>query len=979
MRARRLLAVVGLADSVERFKRAGKRLRRRRGVVSVVAMMFVVMFGSLVAAMAISSQGNIRAASTHLHVSRSMNAAETGLTIAQKRVAEAASRFVVSSSTIDSAFVDSLWNGDLAGLGTITILPPPSGHYQAGNPAGLAEAIAQIHAADQNIIFWDGIEEATLGDAPSGVDLSVYADEGWVTTPIIALSTVDDPEEPSGASGFRITYAPLAGGTSIRMIVTGYDFGYMRQGQPLTRTIMQDVELAKRVEHAVISPSRIMIGKNVLVEGDLGARYTELDEEHGDPLVIRSDFLGLDPILDDKLEDLFDGLADYDVDGDNRLRTTHPTEGLGVPDNNFDYDNDGQPDGAFLDATNDGFVDEFDVFIRHYDTDGDGRVVLPSALTVGTPAEGQAAEFVNQAGTCPDSNLALMIDMIRPDRNRNGIGGFIDLDNDGLWDPDTEDLRDYDAVTETYPDQELGFRDGFIDKLDRYSKVQGSLSFVVSAASWTQGQGQFLDRVRGPIRPSAGDPPMRFEVDASKIPEFTNDSFTATTTSLRTACDGDAFNQQVADNLGIAVGSLATYNEVGAAGSGHPRYFRLDPDANHDGMPDNAATARFERMPYNSPNFNDWYYRPVYENMTFRDTQIPMGNNGLFINCTFIGVTWVRASASNDNPMWSIWGRMRMNAATGRPELENARYGWGDNAGEAFADLLPAMSAQLNPANQVVRLATNPLDRGDVRQSQVATFAAASLSTLPQPLVIGGIHVSDSKDFSNNLRFHDCLFVGSIVSDNPASFNNVRNKIQFTGRSRFASEHPEHPTDPAYNPDPEDLAVIARSSMMLPNFSVDIGTFNSPPEQAVALKGAVIAGLLDVRGNCDIDGALLLTYIPELGHGPLRDIHGNPLGNPSLFNTTLGYFGPDDGDEEAMDPETLPLVGGVKNAGWDTNNDGLADVSPFEAQPAGSTMVPFNGYGRIHLRFDPNIVLPDGLPLPMSIVPLAGSYQEGRL
>lgn len=979
MNARGLLSVVGLADSVERLRRARKRLRNRRGVVSVLAMMFVVMFGSLVAAMAISSQGNIRAASTHQHVARAMNAAETGLAIAQARMTEAASRFVVSSSTIDSDFATDLWNGDLGGLGQIVILPPPSGHYQSGDPDGLAMAVAQIHAADENIVFWEGIEEPVIGSAPAGVDLTEYAAEGWVTTPIIALNPVGDPENPAGTTGFRIVYAPLVDGTAVRMIVIGYDFGYMRQGQPLTRRIMQDVHLTKRVAHAVISPSRIMIGKNVMVEGDLGARFMDVDQEHGDPLVLRSDFLGLDALLDAKLEDFFDGLADYDVDGDNRLRTSHPTEGLGVPDNNRDYNGDGVPDGAFLDATGDGFVDEFDIFIRHYDANGDGRVVLSDALTAGTPAEGLDPEFVDGTGACPDVDLATMMDMARPDRNRNGVYGFEDLNGNGLWDPEDEELLDYDPISETFPDQELGFRDGFIDRLDRYSKVRGSLSFAVSAAEWTAEQGDFLSRVRGPIRAGAGTPPMRFEVDSTKIPEFTNESFTATTQSLREACDGDDFDQQVADALGISVGSLSTYVESGAAGTEAPRYFRLDPDTDYDGMPDNWADAYFERMPFNSPNYNDWYYRPVYENMTFRDVEIPMGNNGLFINCTFIGVTWLRSHGDNDSPMWSIWGRMAFDEASGRPKLERPRYGWGDDPGEEASDLDPDLADQLDPPDQVVRLAVDPLDRGDVRESQAGGYTVAALASLPAPLVLGGIHVSDTRRYSNNVRFHDSLFVGSIVSDNPSSFNNVRNKIQFTGRSRFAPEHPEHPSDPSYNPDPDDMEVIARSSMMLPNFSVDIGTFNSPADQAVRLKGAIIAGLLDVRGNCDIDGALLMTFSPTLGEGPLRDIYGAPLGNPSLFNMTLGYFGPDDGDEEAIDPETLPLVGGVRNAGWDTNGDGLADVSPFEAQPAGSTMVPFNGYGRIQLRFDPNLTLPDGLPLPMSIVPLASTYQEGKL
>ena len=33
-------------------------------------------------------------------------------------------------------------------LGEVEVLPPPSGHYEPGTPAGLAEAVSFIHAAD---------------------------------------------------------------------------------------------------------------------------------------------------------------------------------------------------------------------------------------------------------------------------------------------------------------------------------------------------------------------------------------------------------------------------------------------------------------------------------------------------------------------------------------------------------------------------------------------------------------------------------------------------------------------------------------------------------------------------------------------------------------------------------------------------------------------------------------------------------------
>ncbi len=71
-------------------------------------------------------------------------------------------------------------------------------------------------------------------------------------------------------------------------------------------------------------------------------------------------------------------------------------------------------------------------------------------------------------------------------------------------------------------------------------------------------------------------------------------------------------------------------------------------------------------------------------------------------------------------------------------------------------------------------------------------------------------------------------------------------------------------------------------------------------------------------------------------------------------------------------------MGGQRIVGWDTNGDGLADVSHTQPQPNGSTPVPFHGYGRINLRFDPKMVLPDGIMLPMQFDPVAGSYREGK-
>ncbi|MBS0198583.1 MAG: hypothetical protein JSR77_17675 [Planctomycetes bacterium] len=941
--------------------------RTRRGVAAVLAMMFLILFGSLSAAMAIASKGNITTAATHLHVGRAQSAAETGLAVAKARLAEAANQFLISESTVDATFGTNLWQGNLGSLGTTQVLPPKTGRQDGSMPGGLAAAVAAAHALDQDIVTQIGVSTPTIANRQAGASTSEYAASYWVYTPAVALESRRTGETLPPLA-YSITYAPLANGTDVRAIVTGYDLSYSRAGQFVTRTIMQDFRMAKRVKHAIVSSSRVMIGKNVLVSGGMGLRYTGVTYNNGDPLVLKSDFKGLSSVLDNKLNAFYAGLGTYDVDGDNRLRVGHPTESQGIPSGTTDYDGDGQPDNAFQDVTGDGFVDELDIFIRQYDRNGDGKVTLSSALTAGTPAAGLTPEFT------ADDDLALLIDSSNPDRNKNGVYGFVDSNGNGKWDVG-EAFLDYDPVLNVNRDQVLGYRDGFIDKKDQYAKVSGKLTFRATQAAWAAAQGPPSAKMRGPLRPDEGESAVSYGATDSELPSVNTSIFTSTQTRLQSAADGDPFDRQVASNLGISTTQLATYIETRAAGGTVPRYLRLDRDTNNDGLPDNSSTAYFEKMPFNSPSYSDWYYRPVYENMVFRDVQIPMGNNGLFRNCTFIGVTWVRSDTANTHVLWGEYGKMQLDATTHRPKPAVTRTIYGDDTTEtSYPSMLPSTAI---PPQQMILMAQTPMDKADIPNSQVSGTVGYNL--LPNPLVIDGKRVTDTKSRSNNIRFHDCLFVGSIVSDAPQNYTQSRNKMQFTGKTRFVSAHPDHPDDAAYNPQSADKAEIAKSSMMLPGYSVDLGSFNSPPEQNLQLKGAIIAGVMDVRGNASIDGALLMTFSPTLGQAPLIDANGNAMGNPAGFNTTLGYFGPTDGDSESLDPSTLPVVNGQRIVGWDTDGDGLADVGADQSQPTGSTAVPFYGYGRVQLRWDPKMALPNGIMLPMQMDVLAGTYQEGGL
>ena len=59
--------------------KAGRAPESRRGIAAVLSMMFLILFGSLAAAMAIATKGNLTTAATHVRVLRAQGAAETGL------------------------------------------------------------------------------------------------------------------------------------------------------------------------------------------------------------------------------------------------------------------------------------------------------------------------------------------------------------------------------------------------------------------------------------------------------------------------------------------------------------------------------------------------------------------------------------------------------------------------------------------------------------------------------------------------------------------------------------------------------------------------------------------------------------------------------------------------------------------------------------------------------------------------------------
>jgi hypothetical protein len=739
--------------------------RARRGVASVLAMLFLVIFGSLAAAMAIVAQGNLRTADSSLKVSRAQSAAESGLVFAQRRLEKQTARFVIAKGVVDPEFAERLWLGSWMGSdGAVTVLPA-DGYSAPDSPDGVAAAVRDAHLADASS-FAPNAEHQGLPE---------ILQDGTLVTEPIRLEAGND------RLWFQLIYELVPGTSNVRVTSLGND-GDIR------RTLSMQFRLGKRIEFAVISPNRIMIGKNVLVEGPLGTRYGtnegELTPENGDPLVMRSDFRYLSDSLTTKIDNLANAVANFDIDGDGRLRPSHPSEsqglqGLGVTD-----------------VDGDQYVDDFDCFLSEYDADGDGNVVwdISRAAAAGIPTS--TPEF---AGI--DDQLARLIDLAKPDRNEDGV-------------VDGRDVR-------------LGWSDGVLNVYDNYAKVQGRLVFGVEESAWESVAGEdWRGIAQGPVRADLNDTPVKFGASPEELRVVTTADFAESAAWFSTSVQ-DNFTQQA--NAGVSAGG--TYTP--------------------------AASAPYEAVPFGSVAAYDYYRRPIYENMTFRDVRIPKGTNALFRNCRFEGTVYIETETGCTDVNWNYTGALKQVTSGGSTTYELA---------------FPGIESQL-----------------------------------------GGQTLTDTRTISNSIRFDGCTFLGSIAGDTPGEYTHWRNKVQITGATRFYAD-PEDP-ELALQPDGAELAAILesfgtdkldmlqRSSIMMPGWSIDVGNFSNevsadPDLTArVKLKGTIIAGVMDIRGTADVLGTMLMTFRPIPGEGPL---HYN--GQPEAFNTTLGYFGTLDGDGEGALP-----------------------------------------------------------------------------
>ena len=709
-------------------------------------MMYLVIFSSLAAAMAIVAQGNFQTADTHLRAQRAMAAAETGMGYLIFRLNEVTANVKTRDGIIDADNAPSLWAAVRTDLVTALSASP----HNLADPVidGDGLAFGPIAVGPNDPTFTATLRPHPLADEDYDADY-------YQRPPFNTMAPPVDAGNPLDVTWVRVRVEAADG--------------------PVGRSIQLDCKIDKKIRFALLTKSRVMIGRNVMIKGPVGSRFVETHLDGGHPIQMESDFTGLTSTLDVSLDALADVLHANDQNGDNRIHLDNDTETAGIAD-------PGQ-----YDVNGDGYIDDYDYFLGEYDINGNGVV---------TALELDAANNVR---------TAQLLELI-----------------DTFGDPGR-----------------VGYNDGVIDESDRYTKIRGEVALLADYAGWDAGAagGNIRDYYRGPVNSGRGKDPLTFQADDTSVYEYTPSDF-----------DVSSFRN-------MATGDLAA-QAAQQAGQHNPS----DPDS-----PQPLGETVFESVPFEAAHPYDWYDRAIYENMTFTNVTIPRGTNALFRNCTFIGVTFVDTASDNVDPNYNYAGMMEADGSLKYPD-------------------------------------------------RVAS--------------VGGADVDDTRLVSNNLRFHDCTFEGGMVSEVPNEFTHVRNKITFTGTSRFKIDEADHLSA-------SEKQLFKRSTILMPHYSVEMGTFVDPyaSTETVELSGTIVTGLIDLRGQVKVNGTILTTFEPVSGEGPV-------VGETSpQFNTTLGYFSSAAGDLESE----LPAI----------------------------------GVGAISVRYDENMPLPDGILGPIEIRPVMATYFEG--
>lgn len=138
-------------------------------------------------------------------------------------------------------------------------------------------------------------------------------------------------------------------------------------------------------------------------------------------------------------------------------------------------------------------------------------------------------------------------------------------------------------------------------------------------------------------------------------------------------------------------------------------------------------------------------------------------------------------------------------------------------------------------------------------------------------------NASQSSGNCNNVRFNNCTFNGVIVTNVPDDLSWQRNALYFTGEAAF-----------------DNTSDIQEATILAPHFNVDLGNTNPQQSDNNVLTGAIVGGIVDVRGNAQIYGTII----------SMCDTTGWTSGFVTNIGATL-----EDGGSETTDLGDIGVIG----------------------------------------------------------------------
>ncbi|HVT83064.1 MAG TPA: hypothetical protein VHM90_20670 [Phycisphaerae bacterium] len=518
-------------------RRASQRRRGafgavRRGSSLLMALMYVTLFGALAASMTLFSTSTLDVSAGNERSIRAQVAAESGvswLMLQFKTLAQNNKLPITSSGVLSNTIARNLFNGT----------------------GGLAPNLAAQLNGTTNLQGKSVITNATTIQIP----------------PVKLYSSIDD-------SQFCISIVQDSSVPTVLHITS------MGKCSNVMRAVQMDVSMSKQLKYAVYSNVAIQIGKNVRVQGDVASAYAGTNK--GPPVQMFSDFHYMNDLssVDTDLGKLRTLLSSYDNVYNNRLDVRNNSAAASAA-----------AAQGLSDRNSDGFIDEYDVFLKGVDANGNAVVT--------------SGEFTDPLTGKPyDADLWNLID--------DPLGASAT----GMW---------------------SGYNDGQISNFDGYAKVNGTIKMAITPSQWMANSSSWplwgdnggtrqQDFIEGPVIPT--DPtaiPVQFGYDFSSDLTMKPGDFDTTGSSNSTMDSAMPTTTATVSGSTISNGTLTSAMANGGTVTEH-----------------SPASV--------SSGWQATYKRPVFQNITFNNVRIPKGLNAKFINCTFNGYTAVKLTTTITDP-----------------------------------------------------------------------------------------------------------------------------------------------------------------------------------------------------------------------------------------------------------------------------------------------------------------------------------------